>query len=115
MLRLVARHADGWNWWTGDHGSAAATLRAIVDELEIVCQEVGRDPASLFRTLDVYSVDAMSVSGSTGVISGPPEYVAETLLSFRDLGLVEMRSDVYPKSVEAIEAMAKVVQLVHAA
>lgn len=115
MLRLVARYADGWNWWTGDHGSAAATLGPIVDELEIACQEVGRDPASLFRTLDVYSVDAMNVSGSAEVISGPPEHIAETLLSFGDLGFDEVRCDVYPKTIEAIEAMAKVVQLVHAA
>jgi alkanesulfonate monooxygenase SsuD/methylene tetrahydromethanopterin reductase-like flavin-dependent oxidoreductase (luciferase family) len=51
ILRLVARHAEGWNlaWGGPDPSWAADTLVALRRELE----EVGRDPASLTTSIGV--------------------------------------------------------------
>jgi probable F420-dependent oxidoreductase len=53
LLRLVAAHADGWNtcWtWTTD------AYRERLRVLERECERVGRDPATVWRTLGLYSL-----------------------------------------------------------
>jgi alkanesulfonate monooxygenase SsuD/methylene tetrahydromethanopterin reductase-like flavin-dependent oxidoreductase (luciferase family) len=130
MLRLVAQYADCWNWWTTDHRSAMETLRPIIEELERACGEVGRDPATLRRSLDLYTVaplnqvgdDESALTGTTeeidgmlpSVLTGTAEEIGGTLLGFTALGFDEIRCDVYPKTVEGIEAMKEIVDLVHA-
>lgn len=53
LLSVIARHADGWNtcWaWTPD------AYRERLDVLEAACERVGRDPASVWRTLGLYAL-----------------------------------------------------------
>jgi alkanesulfonate monooxygenase SsuD/methylene tetrahydromethanopterin reductase-like flavin-dependent oxidoreductase (luciferase family) len=53
LLRLAAEHADGWNtcWvWTPD---AYAQRRRVLDD---ACASVGRDPATMWRTLGLYAL-----------------------------------------------------------
>jgi len=53
LLRLVARHADGWNtcWaWTID------AYRERLQVLERECEHVGRDPSTVWRTLGLYAL-----------------------------------------------------------
>jgi len=118
MLRLAARYGDGWNWWTVEHANAMEALRPLVNELEAACQEVGRDPATLTRSLDLYSVDPLNRATIGPIwggeaLGGTPDEIAEALLGFRELGFDEIRCDVFPKETEGIEAMADVVRLVH--
>jgi alkanesulfonate monooxygenase SsuD/methylene tetrahydromethanopterin reductase-like flavin-dependent oxidoreductase (luciferase family) len=47
LLRVVAQHADLWNVAGGDIDDAAARS-ALLDR---VCAEIGRDPASLARSI----------------------------------------------------------------
>jgi probable F420-dependent oxidoreductase len=53
LLSLVAELADGWNtcWaWTPDDYAARAAV------LDRACEEVGRDPASVHRSLGLYAL-----------------------------------------------------------
>lgn len=53
LLRLVAEHADGWNtcWkWT------PAAYRERLGVLDAACERVGRDPATVWRTLGLYAL-----------------------------------------------------------
>ena len=53
LLRLVARHADGWNtcWtWT------IADYRERLQVLERECELVDRDPSTVWRTLGLYAL-----------------------------------------------------------
>jgi len=53
LLRLAARHADGWNtcWvWTCD------AYRERLDVIERECDEVGRDPSTLWRSVGLYAL-----------------------------------------------------------
>jgi alkanesulfonate monooxygenase SsuD/methylene tetrahydromethanopterin reductase-like flavin-dependent oxidoreductase (luciferase family) len=53
LLRLVARHADGWNTcWKWTPNSYAARLGV----LEAECERVGRDPRTVWRTLGLYAL-----------------------------------------------------------
>jgi alkanesulfonate monooxygenase SsuD/methylene tetrahydromethanopterin reductase-like flavin-dependent oxidoreductase (luciferase family) len=118
MLRLTARYADGWNWWSYGQPDLEA-LRSIVRDLDAACAEVGRDPATLHRTLDVYSLDPIGTfSGPEEPIRGDVDEVADTLLRFTDLGFDELRVNVFPVAdpdalPKAVEALADVVARVH--
>jgi alkanesulfonate monooxygenase SsuD/methylene tetrahydromethanopterin reductase-like flavin-dependent oxidoreductase (luciferase family) len=53
LLGLVAEHADGWNtcWaWTPDD------YRERLAVLDAACERVGRDPATVWRTLGLYAL-----------------------------------------------------------
>ena len=120
-MRLAARYADEWNWWTAARDTA--TLRELVAEMGRACEEVGRDPASLRRSLDVFSVAVPGVpdlqDDSDGLqIGGSPGGMAEALLAYGELGFAEVRLNLRvppetPRS-EAIAWMQEVVDLVHA-
>jgi alkanesulfonate monooxygenase SsuD/methylene tetrahydromethanopterin reductase-like flavin-dependent oxidoreductase (luciferase family) len=53
LLRLAARHADGWNtcWvWTTD------AYRERLRVIDAACESIGRDPATMWRTLGLYAL-----------------------------------------------------------
>lgn len=123
MMRLVARFADQWNAWTPDAQTVAA-FRPMVEELERACEDVGRDPTTLGRTLDV-AVDPHALLGeeptwiSDFLISGSAVEIADGLCAFGAIGIDEVRCMVWPDRPAAsrpaiIEALADVVELVHA-
>lgn len=125
MLRLVARYADIWNWWSVKLPEAVGELAPLVEELERACEEEGRDPSTLERSYDVYSIDLLGVSPEDKrfpeghVVHGTAEQIAEQALAMRDLGFDEVRFDhvVTPTAdamVERVDAMAELVDLIHA-
>jgi alkanesulfonate monooxygenase SsuD/methylene tetrahydromethanopterin reductase-like flavin-dependent oxidoreductase (luciferase family) len=111
--RYAALHADVW--------SGYAEKRAHVDELgprlatlDAICEEIGRDPASIGRGAGI-SVNPMEPSGwRPSVISGPSEEIADGLRSFREVGFTQVDIMLSPGTVEAIDAMAPVVELLRA-
>ena len=122
-LRLVARYADEWNWWISER-DGEPRLRELVAEMERACEEVGRDPSTLRRSLDVFSVAVPGVPdvahGSNELqIGGPPDSVADARLAYGALGFDEVRLDLLaPSDVPRTEAIAwtgEVVARVHAA
>lgn len=117
MLGLVARFADEWNWWTYNETPAEAgeRLGPLLDTLSAHCEDAGRDPASLKRSLDVYSVVAPghTVEDADGATTGSPDEIASTLLAIGALGFGEVRCNVLPQTTDAIESMTDVVRLVH--
>lgn len=115
MMRLAARFGSAWNWWTGDPAESVEALRPKVEMLEEACAEVGRDPETLGRTVDVYSFGVEGSEVADHVFSGSDEEIAELLLDHRVLGIDEVRVDLHPKTTEAIERFAPIVAAVHAA
>lgn len=123
MMRLAARLADGWNWWGSPHASPA-DLKPTIDGLERACEEVGRDPATLMRTLDLYlPVAPAGVEFDPDRQQPSEQETAEAILSFGELGVSEVRCYLHPAvpgarrrepRVGLVEGMAGVVERVHA-
>ncbi len=111
MLCLAARHADQWNGWIPDRSRVeeVAPLRSLVDE---ACEEVGRDPATLERTLTV-SVNPTERRGSadTGTLTGSPEMLAEALRAFAQEGISHIQIAFQPMTLASIEAFAPTLEL----
>ncbi|MGI9647113.1 MAG: LLM class flavin-dependent oxidoreductase [Acidimicrobiia bacterium] len=120
MLGLVARYADAWNWWGWDetYEQIAERIDPLVEQLTAACRDQGRDPDTLLRTFDLYSVVAPgfdpAVANMANPVDGSAEEIAQQLLRLGHLGFAEIRCDVFPKTAEAVTAMQPVVELVHA-
>jgi alkanesulfonate monooxygenase SsuD/methylene tetrahydromethanopterin reductase-like flavin-dependent oxidoreductase (luciferase family) len=108
--RHAVRHADIW--------SAYVEERADVDEvgpriasLERICAEEGRDPAAIGRSIGV-TVNPMLAAGATpSVVSGAASEIADTLRSFIEVGYTHVELIVDPGTLEALDALAPVVEL----
>jgi F420-dependent oxidoreductase-like protein len=101
-LRIVAKHATGWNTFHGDPAEYAHK----VDVLEEHCAQVGRDPMDIRRQIVLRAIlddteaeardrlreraEAAGVPAEQlgrGMIVGTPEQCAERLEPYRDLGV----------------------------
>jgi alkanesulfonate monooxygenase SsuD/methylene tetrahydromethanopterin reductase-like flavin-dependent oxidoreductase (luciferase family) len=113
MLRLAAEQADEWNWWS-TRPDAPEQERELVDAFDRACDEAGRDPDTVSRSIDLFSISPPGLDGSSDV--GADELAAR-ILGWQQLGFGEVRVNLATTGdtpvVEAIEAMAGVVDLVH--
>jgi probable F420-dependent oxidoreductase len=112
MLRITARYADAWNTVWHKDPEAIVPRMAAVDE---ACREVGRDPATLVRTVG----GNIAMPGYLGIrpdpIEGDDEAIAETIVRFRDLRMRHFVAGLDPCTPRTIEQFGRVIELVHAA
>ena len=122
MLRLTARYADMWNaYWddTGNTPEGAERFVAMVDE---ACQDVGRDPATLERTITVLAADPDARPWWNDMptgdqerplrpICGEPAEIAEALLAYRPRGITHVQINMDQMTTAAIEQYAPVLAL----
>ncbi len=108
MLRLTAELADHWNGGM----RSIAEVPALLDALERACGEVGRDPATITRSVEVLvrtSAAHPDVPAEAREIGGTPMEIAATLRRFGDLGIDHLQVQLRPNSAEGVEAFAPVV------
>jgi alkanesulfonate monooxygenase SsuD/methylene tetrahydromethanopterin reductase-like flavin-dependent oxidoreductase (luciferase family) len=118
MLELVARYADAWNWWTFDEtvDEAIERLTPLITQLDAACHEEDRDPATLRRTLDLYSVTPPGLTPESDMrqpLAGDADQLAEALLQLGTVGFDEVRCDLTDKTTLGVEAMAPVIDAIH--
>ena len=112
MLRIAARHADGYNAIWPITPAQVMEQRA---RMVAACEAVGRDPATFDLTAGTFV--RLPESGRSAAddraISGTYEEIAAQLRAFADLGvrhlIVDFRPDI---SVQAIEEFGRVLALV---
>jgi alkanesulfonate monooxygenase SsuD/methylene tetrahydromethanopterin reductase-like flavin-dependent oxidoreductase (luciferase family) len=114
MLRLMAQYADMWNTWLvygRNHPDQVPPLRDAVDA---ACADVGRDPASLERTLGVlvwFSGVANPHIESAEPIRGSIEEIAARFWAFADEGISHLSLRLAPETLEPIEQIGRVIEL----
>lgn len=110
-MRLAAGYADAWNGFAPpdpDHDE----LRELLRHLDTACTEVGRDPATLERTVDTL-VDPLDREDAR-------DRCADALLGLSALGIAEARcyastAGTHESRMAAIAGMAELVSRAHAA
>jgi alkanesulfonate monooxygenase SsuD/methylene tetrahydromethanopterin reductase-like flavin-dependent oxidoreductase (luciferase family) len=120
MLQLTARYADGWNWWTAHPSRPTPELASLVDSVAAACIAEDRDPSTLERSIDLYSLDPHSIAepsdGDSGPLRGSPAEIADRLSKFDALGFKEARCDLvtdgsHTSALKAIEALGEAASL----
>lgn len=122
VLRHTLPHVDGWNGdWTSRPG-AIPPMRAQVDA---ICAEVGRDPATLERSagvivdLPIKTRDGRaSVTGATEPTTKPDPpatgdagQLAEVLLAYEREGISHVQVWADPSTVEGVEWFGRVLEI----
>jgi alkanesulfonate monooxygenase SsuD/methylene tetrahydromethanopterin reductase-like flavin-dependent oxidoreductase (luciferase family) len=117
MLRLTAQYADIWNLvarFDPDETDRYTFYQSRHALLDSACEIVGRDPATLARSVvdNVNPLNHPRYTTAQGipVLCGGPADIAEALARYRDLGVEHVIVNPLPLSVEAIEAMAPVLE-----
>ncbi len=122
MLKLVAKYADQWNAYYDDTGNSvegAVRLRGVVDA---ACEEAGRDPATLERTITVLVADSdadpwwtrlpSDADNETLVpLAGTPELLAEELAAYGREGVGHIQICLEPTTTETIAALAPALEI----
>jgi alkanesulfonate monooxygenase SsuD/methylene tetrahydromethanopterin reductase-like flavin-dependent oxidoreductase (luciferase family) len=111
--RAAARHANIYSCYVEE--------RAVIDEvgprlasLDAICAEIGRDPASIGRSVGVLVNPIERRPDRQDVISGSTEEIADRFRSFRDGGFTRLEIMFSPGTMAAVDALAAVVELVQA-
>lgn len=114
MLRLLAEHADSWNVWANYTGNRAAGVPPLRETVDAACREVGRDPATLERTVAVM-IDFPGAYGRPGQavpsLTGSPAELADEFRAYAREGISHIQLYPDPCTVEGIEACAEAVAL----
>jgi alkanesulfonate monooxygenase SsuD/methylene tetrahydromethanopterin reductase-like flavin-dependent oxidoreductase (luciferase family) len=117
MLRLAARYADQWNAWLATTDSAPARVPPLNAAVDAACAAVGRDPATLARTVaimvDVAGGAAIPASMGPGVatpVRGTPAEIAATLRAFAAHRVAHLQLYLLPNTVATIRAFAPVLR-----
>jgi alkanesulfonate monooxygenase SsuD/methylene tetrahydromethanopterin reductase-like flavin-dependent oxidoreductase (luciferase family) len=109
MLRLTAELADHWNGGMRSIDEVPALLAA----LDAACAAVGRDPATVTRSVEVLvrprDADA---DREEREIRGTPDAIATALRRFGALGIHELQVQLRPNSVAGVEAFAPVIDAI---
>ena len=120
MLELTARHADMWNhaWF----GLPDERWRRVRDGLDAACAAVGRDPASLQRTVGVEvrypdlreAPDTPPGDGTVERALVGDAAVAAGLAAYADDGTGHLIAALDPRTPEAVARFAETVRAVRA-
>ena len=113
MLRITLPHVQAWNaWftWFGNRPDGIATLRGTVDR---ACEEVGRDPATLLRTVALLVSFPGATNRQVGNVTEPrveslpgdPERLADALVTFAGEGIGHVQLVLDPITVHTIAAL----------
>ncbi len=119
MLRITLPHVSSWNAWFTWFGNRPERLVPILAKVDGLCEEVGRDPASLEKTVAVSvriglpnpSERGYNVPEDVVPIAGDPAEIAAGLKAFSDIGVHHLQLVLDPITSDAVAALAPVLEL----
>ena len=112
MLGIALPHVQMWNTWYASYGNTVEGLKDLIEKVDAVAHEVGRDPATFEHTTAVLVETARGkgrVAGSTERPDTPPIPVAglgEHLDRLWAIGVSRVQLVIDPIDVAAVEEVA---------
>ncbi len=120
MMRLAAQYGDDWNVWANVTENSAANVPALQAKMDAICQDIGRDPATLSRSCVVLLDVSASIGYESnnqiyqifgGGFSGSPEEIAEEFRAYARAGVSHLQVLAYPSTVESLHYVASVLDI----
>lgn len=115
VLGITLPHVQQWNAWYAWFDNSPEGLRPYLDKLDEACNQAGRDPADIDRTVTLLVRTPKGTGRTAGdnkgkaesPITGTPTEVAASIAAFAPLGISEVQLVVDPITVESIEWCAE--------
>jgi alkanesulfonate monooxygenase SsuD/methylene tetrahydromethanopterin reductase-like flavin-dependent oxidoreductase (luciferase family) len=119
MLRATLPYIDAWNVWYEDFENDPVLLREVMGRVDRIAEDVGRDPATFSHSVALLvgvlgAPERPSAYPSTGhrPITGSASEIAEQINAFYEEGVDHIQIVLTPITLEAIETLAPVVEMV---
>jgi alkanesulfonate monooxygenase SsuD/methylene tetrahydromethanopterin reductase-like flavin-dependent oxidoreductase (luciferase family) len=112
-LRLAARHADIYSGYL-TRSATIEDLRQRLVDFDAMCADVGRDPASIGRSMGAYVRPFEPAGSRPGNLSGTTDEIAGRIRELRRAGYDRVELAWQPGTMEALEALAPVVESIRA-
>ncbi len=121
MLEITLPTAQMWNAWNHDYGNTREGLATLLAEIDAACEAVGRDPATLVRTV----CPLVQMPGGGGRASGSgervvpidgsdPAVLAEELTALAEMGIAHVQLVLDPITPDAIARLEPMLRLLDA-
>jgi alkanesulfonate monooxygenase SsuD/methylene tetrahydromethanopterin reductase-like flavin-dependent oxidoreductase (luciferase family) len=120
MLGITLPYVEAWNVWHTDTHNSPAGVAPLQARVAAACARVGRDPSTIEATAAVL----VQMPGGKGrrqgdyagdttpnPLQGPPEAIAEELRAYARAGLAEVQLVVDPITIESLQLLAPVLDL----
>jgi alkanesulfonate monooxygenase SsuD/methylene tetrahydromethanopterin reductase-like flavin-dependent oxidoreductase (luciferase family) len=117
VLGLAATYGDIWNAWLAWEDNTPAAMSHLRVAVDAACRDVGRDPATLSRSVSVqidFPDAAPNRDPTARPLSGPPEMLAATLRAFADEGIDHVQIVLNPNTLASIEQFVPTLALLDA-
>lgn len=117
MLRITLPHVHAWNAWYAYYGNTPAGIPAMHALVDAACAEVGRDPATVARTVAVHLALTDGPRARdfdrdpVAPLRGTPEQVAEELRAYARAGIAEVQLVIDPITPAGIARCAAILDL----
>jgi alkanesulfonate monooxygenase SsuD/methylene tetrahydromethanopterin reductase-like flavin-dependent oxidoreductase (luciferase family) len=112
--RYAARHADIWSGFA-EQQATVEEMGPKLTRLEEICAEEGRDPASIGRSVGVFVSPLEPAGHAPDELSGSAQEIADAIRTFEDAGYTRLEMMFSPGTIEAFEALARVLERLDAA
>jgi alkanesulfonate monooxygenase SsuD/methylene tetrahydromethanopterin reductase-like flavin-dependent oxidoreductase (luciferase family) len=116
-IRLAAKFGDIWSAYA-TASSYPDAFTEMFQTLDRACEDVGRNPKTIGRSIGVEvvpeSFTAPETLGVTDPLTGSPNEIAHVIQEFADRGVTSLELLVWPHEPAAIEATAKALELLDA-
>lgn len=120
MLELTLPNVDWWNAWSQDYGGTFEGLAILLERVDSICEQVGRDPATLVKTVAPLvgmhgARGRLSEYGSPPALDGTdPAALANDLHRFAEMGIAHVQLVLDPINSETIASLYDVLELLDA-
>lgn len=110
-MTAAATHADIWSGYATS-SSLPEAFRSLTEQLDRICEKIGRDPASLGRSVGVFvepgEARSAEATGLGVAITGSTDQITETIASFADIGVTRVELWPWPHTIATLERLAPV-------
>jgi len=117
MLRITLPHVDIWNAWLCNELSSPDEVPPLRELVDAACDEVGRDPGTLVRTVSIIvdqtgtrEVPTSMAPNTAKPLTGSPETIADGIRAFADQGVSHLQMYLVPNTIDSIERFGKVLE-----
>ena len=110
MTAAVA-HADTWSAYATE-SSLPEAFEPMTAQLDRICEEAGRDPASIGRSVGVFvepgDEHLAEAAGFGTAITGSINHIADTIARFAEVGVTRVEVVPWPPTVGTVEKVASI-------